>query len=170
MPQCHFVRHKSWDFTRVSSLISHLPLNYLPRPIQPAVQYVPGSFLGGKAAGAWRWPPTLSRSEVKNQLPLLLGRDNVVGIATRYGLDGPGIERRWGRDFEHPSRPALGPIQLPVNRVQGLFLRSKAAGSWRWPPAPDVKERVALHLYSLSGPSWPVLYIFTVAFRIILLS
>jgi hypothetical protein len=25
--------------------------------------------------------------------------DNVVGIATLYGLEGPGIESRWGRDF-----------------------------------------------------------------------
>jgi hypothetical protein len=25
-----------------------------------------------------------------------VGRDSVVGIATRYGLDGPGIEPRWG--------------------------------------------------------------------------
>ena len=29
-------------------------------------------------------------------------RDNVVGIVTRYGLDGPGIESRWGRDFSAP--------------------------------------------------------------------
>jgi hypothetical protein len=28
------------------------------------------------------------------------------GIATGYGLDGPGIESRWGRDFPHLSRPA----------------------------------------------------------------
>jgi hypothetical protein len=27
---------------------------------------------------------------------IILGRDSVVGIATRYGLDGPGIESRWG--------------------------------------------------------------------------
>ena len=40
---------------------------------------------------------------------LRTGRDSSVGIATRYGLDGPGIESRWGRDFPHPSRPALGP-------------------------------------------------------------
>jgi len=39
------------------------------------------------------------------------GRDSVVDTATRYGLDGPGIESRWGRDFPHPSRPALGPTQ-----------------------------------------------------------
>ena len=27
------------------------------------------------------------------------GRDNVVGITTAYGLDGPGIESRWGAGF-----------------------------------------------------------------------
>jgi hypothetical protein len=31
-----------------------------------------------------------------------------VGIATDYGLDGPGIESRWGRDFSHTSGPGLG--------------------------------------------------------------
>ena len=31
----------------------------------------------------------------------LMGRDSVVGIATRYGLDVSGIESRWGRDFPH---------------------------------------------------------------------
>ena len=39
----------------------------------------------------------------------IVGRDSSVGIATRYDLDGPGIESRWGRGFPHPSRPALGP-------------------------------------------------------------
>jgi hypothetical protein len=34
-----------------------------------------------------------------------------VGIVTHYGLDGPGIEYRCGRDFAHPSKPALGPTQ-----------------------------------------------------------
>ena len=48
------------------------------------------------------------------------GRDSAVGIATRYGLDGPGIESRWGRDFPQPSRPALGPTQPPVQWVPGL--------------------------------------------------
>ena len=28
-----------------------------------------------------------------------MGRDTSVGIATRCGLDGPGIESGWGRDF-----------------------------------------------------------------------
>ena len=43
------------------------------------------------------------------------GRDSSVSIATRYGLDDPGIESPVeGRDFPHPSRPALGPTQPPV--------------------------------------------------------
>jgi hypothetical protein len=49
-----------------------------------------------------------------------VGRDSSVGIATSYGLDGPGIETRWGRDFLHLSRPALGPTQLRVQWVPGL--------------------------------------------------
>jgi hypothetical protein len=36
-------------------------------------------------------------------------RDITVCITTGYGLDGPGIESRWGRDFSHTSRTALGP-------------------------------------------------------------
>ena len=48
------------------------------------------------------------------------GRVSSVGIATRYGLDGPGIESRWGRDFLHLSRPVLGPTQRPVQWVLGL--------------------------------------------------
>ena len=58
-----------------------------------------------------------------------VSRDSAVGRATRYGLDGPGIEPRWGRDFPHPSRPALGPTQPPVQWVPGLS-GGKAAGAW----------------------------------------
>jgi hypothetical protein len=42
------------------------------------------------------------------------GRDSSVGTATSYGLDGPGIESRWGREFSHSSRLALGPTQPPI--------------------------------------------------------
>jgi hypothetical protein len=48
------------------------------------------------------------------------GPGSSVGIATGYGLDGPGIEPRWGRDFSHTSIPALGPTEHPVQWVPGV--------------------------------------------------
>ena len=54
-----------------------------------------------------------------------------VGIATRYGLDGPESECRCGRNFPHQSKPTLGPTQPPVQWVPGLFPGGKTAGVWR---------------------------------------
>jgi hypothetical protein len=56
----------------------------------------------------------------------IVGRDSSVGIATRYGLVGPGIESQWGRDFPQPSRPALGPTSASYTMGTG----GKAAGAW----------------------------------------
>jgi len=51
------------------------------------------------------------------------GPGSVVGIATGYGLDGPGNEFRLGRNFLHLSRPVVGPTHPPVKWVPGLSRR-----------------------------------------------
>ena len=59
---------------------------------------------------------------------LSVRRDGSVDIATRYGLDGPGIESRWVRDFPHLSRPTLRPTQPPVQWVPGFSYGVKRPG------------------------------------------
>jgi hypothetical protein len=54
-------------------------------------------------------------------LNLWVGQDSTVGIVTRYGLDGLGIESQWRRDFPHLSGPTLGPTQPPIQWAPGLF-------------------------------------------------
>ena len=59
---------------------------------------------------------------VSLSIPLMpgyrVGRDSSVSIATRYVLDGPGIESLWGRDFPQPSI-----------RVE-LYIYSPSGPSW----------------------------------------
>ena len=88
------------------------------------------------------------------------GRDSSVGIATRYGLDGQGIESQWRRDFPHPSRPALRPTQPPVQWVPGLSRGVKRPERGvDHPPSTKRRghKRVGLYLYSPSGTQWPVI-------------
>jgi len=62
-------------------------------------------------------------------LTLKEGRDSSVGIATGYGLHGPGIECRCGRDFLHLYRTALGPTQPPIQWILDIFHGGKVAGA-----------------------------------------
>ena len=58
------------------------------------------------------------------------GRDSSVDIATRYGLDGPGIESQWGTRFSASVQTGTGgPPSLLYNGYR-VLPESKAAGAW----------------------------------------
>ena len=99
-------------------------------------------------------PAPVGTSTLTPEIPDHMDPKSSVGIATRYGLDSPGIESRWRRDFPHLSRPAPETTQPPVQWVAGPFPRGKEAEAWRYHPPPssaNAKERVEIYLYSLSG-------------------
>ena len=104
-----------------------------------------------------------------------MGRGSAFGIATRYGLGGPGIKSRWGRGLPHPSRPALGAHPASCTMGTGSFPGVKQQGRGADHPPPSKcrgYERVGLYLYSPSGSSWPVIgrtFTFTFTFTIIFL-
>ena len=85
-----------------------------------------------------------------------MGRDISVGIAARYGLDGPGIESRWGARFSaliqtgpeaHPASYTMGTGSFPVLKRPGRCFDHPP------PSSAEVKEIVQIYVYSSSVPS-----------------
>jgi len=77
-----------------------------------------------------------------------------AGIATRYGLDGQGIESRWRRDFSALLRNGPGAHPASCTMGTGSFPGVKRPGRGVDHPSTsraEVKERVALYLYSPLG-------------------
>jgi hypothetical protein len=76
---------------------------------------------------------------------------NSVDIATDYGLDGPGIESWWKREFSHTSKRSWGPPSPLYNRYR-VFPGGKAAGAWCWPPTPSSAEVMKGYSYTSIHP------------------
>ena len=93
------------------------------------------------------------------RIKMCRGRDSSVGIAIRYGLDGPGIESRWGARFSAPVQTGPGAHPASCTMGTGSFPGVKLPGRGIGHPPPssaEVEGRVELYLCSPSGPSWPV--------------
>jgi len=59
---------------------------------------------------------------------MLVGRDSSVGTATRYGLDGPGIESRRGERFSAPIQTGPGAHSASCTVGTGSFSGVKRLG------------------------------------------
>ena len=68
-----------------------------------------------------------------------VGQDSSVSIVTHNKLYSSRIKFRWGRDFPHPSRLALGPTQPPIQ--WGL-----SQGHSSWGVALTIHPHLALRL------------------------
>ena len=91
-----------------------------------------------------KWENRLKSSKC-SQHPWRKGRSSSVDIVTRYRLDGPGIESRWGWDFPYPSRPVLG--AHPASYTKGTGLTSHHNIS------PRLKKENSYTFTPPSGPS-----------------
>ena len=84
----------------------------------------------------WSWGPASLQSE--GQWLYIITSDtwcldSICGIATHYGLDDPGIKSRCQQDCQHPTGPALGPTQPPIQWILCLFPGGKVARALHWP-------------------------------------
>jgi hypothetical protein len=89
-----------------------------------------------------------------------MGRDSSVGIATCYGLDGPGDRSPVEARFSSPVHTGPGSHPASYTMGTGSVLGVKRPGrgvNHPPPPSAEVKERVELYLFSPFGPSWPAL-------------
>ena len=95
-----------------------------------------------------------------------MGRDSVDVIATRYGLDGPRIEYRWGARFATPVQTSPGAHPASYTIGTGSFPGLKAAGGRADRPphlGPGLREGYSCNStppLGLRGPFQGELYIF----------
>jgi len=99
-------------------------------------------------------------------------RKTAVGTATGYGLDGPGIESRWGVRFSAPVQTGDGgPSSLLHNGQRVPFLgvrRPRRAVAHPTPTIADVKGRVELVFHAAQQQHiTTVAYITTYHFRLL---
>ena len=81
----------------------------------------------------------------------IAGRDSSVDIATRYGLDGPGIECRWWARLSALVQTICGAHPAYYTMFSGSFpAKRPGRGVDRSPPSSaEVKERVQPYRFSL---------------------
>ena len=96
----------------------------------------------------------------RKDMKFSMSRDGSVGIATRYGLDRPGIESRWEARFSAPVQTGPGAHPASCTIGTGSFPGVKRPGRRVDHPPPSKcrgHERVGLYIYSPYGHLRPVI-------------
>jgi hypothetical protein len=97
-------------------------------------------------------PYTSHYTQVSNKYPYNSGPGSSVVIATDYGLDGPGIEPRWGARFSAPVQNGPGTHPASCTMGTGSFPEVESGRGVTLTPhpllVPRSKNRVELYLYS----------------------
>ena len=76
-----------------------------------------------------------------------MGQDSAVRTATRYGLDGPGIENGGAKTFRtHPDRPCT----MSIVSFTGVKRRGRDVHHSH-PSSTEIKEKVELYSSVCSG-------------------
>jgi hypothetical protein len=118
-------------------------------PLHASAALPLGKKTGSPEIRGWWAPERVSTYNFNLRGPGYLSRHS---DSLRAGRSGDRIQ--WGRDVPHLSRPALGPIQPPIQWVPALFRGVKRPGPGVDHPPPssaEVKERADLYLYSPSA-------------------
>ena len=69
-----------------------------------------------------------------------MGRDSLVGIATRHGLNGPEIESQWGARLSAPIQTSFG--THPASCIMGTGCFPGRGVNHSPPSIADFEERV----------------------------
>ena len=142
------VGREAEDYIKVSREHEHAAI--LPRKV--AGIYMVGTqkpFRRRETYTAWREPnrdPSDIQHVVCWAIPVLTTGSRVtlrtstssfaVGIATDYGMEGPGSNHGEDEIFFCPSRPVLGAHPASCTMGTGSFPGVEAAGAWGWHPTP----------------------------------
>ena len=95
--------------------------------------------------GEYKHAGTDRKTQIKNSTKLdimtsisyIQGRDSSFGIATRYGLDGPGIKSRWGARISAPVKTGPGAHPSSCTVGTGSFPGVQRPGRGADPPPPS---------------------------------
>jgi hypothetical protein len=115
-----------WIYPRTESpwsLVNHTKSNYKSLKIWASQCLLQCVFFWSVCLLHTTFSGTMKQSQLPtriSEIALNTNKTNSLFESTDYGLDGPGIESRWGRDFSYMSRPVQGPTHPPVQWVPGL--------------------------------------------------